>query len=169
MAEILAEAVESEAHAKSVIDAFDTNFPTAAQLKRVARDLGEKCRCGVAKWQHGEKGCGSWYSTADKPYVADAAEDKRTWKQIRDIVPMIPGQRWEVCLAVENIKVDLGLRALPPDPARIAVDEKLHPEAVAAIRAGRAPDYKLIEQALAKVIHRFGQVVKFPSVGGRRA
>lgn len=150
MAEVLSHEAESEAHAEAIIAEFDNGFPTAAQIKAAAKDLAEKCQCGVARYEHHKRGCRS-FATVDE--FAPSETDRNAFNDFKhNAVPMIPGVRWEVCLQIETIKINLGLRSIPPSPAEISRNERDFREAVAAIRAGREPDPQPIEAVLKKRI-----------------
>jgi hypothetical protein len=151
VAGVLVECATSFGHAYAIINSFDTNFPTAHELRKTAKELEEPCRCGITKWEHAQKGCDHWYGTQDRPYIVtdNTKADRKAWSRTTDWVPQIPGVRWDVSLMVEDIYIALGLRDLPPDEVAIRKHEREFPEAVAAIRAGRQPDYKLVEEGMA--------------------
>lgn len=150
MAAILAASVANGKHAHAVIEEFDNGFPTAEQVKAAARRMGEKCQCGFSRYEHAENGCKSFVAVDQDDFFTNTKRDtSKEWRQFKNSVPLVDGVRWEVCLQVETIRIDLGMRGTPPDPQRIAADERDFPEAVAAIRAGREPNYKQIDSILA--------------------
>lgn len=142
LAAVLAKHCAGVTHARLVIEEFDEaeRCPTVEALRAAARRLAEVCECGKAKWAHRE-------GSACKRFSGNPVDDDGLTKtptgyaKFRESVPVIPGVPWEVCLQVQSLKI--GIR--PASKERARGDEECFPEACAAIRAGREPDYKLLE------------------------
>jgi hypothetical protein len=84
LANVLVHYTSGVGHARAVIEEFDTEYcPTVALLRTSAQRLGEKCRCGIALWNHGQKGCGQFASAPAeddfKPWPPE--EVKAKWKE----------------------------------------------------------------------------------------
>ncbi len=137
-AAVLVENCASVAHARAVISEFDEapDCPTVEALRAAAKRLAEVCRCGKAKWAHREPGACRAFSGApseDEGWTKTAAG----YTKFRQTVPPIPGVAWEVALQVQSLKISI----------RPGDDEK-YPEACASVRAGRDPDYRLLESQM---------------------
>lgn len=140
LAEVLQNHCDGATHARYVIDEFDevTTCPSVAMLRDAANRLGEVCECGKAKWQHRDRGACARF--AGRSEDDDGLTKTPTgYANFRESVPMIPGVPWEVCLQVASIRIGPREHEL-----------EIYPEACAAIRAGREPDYKLLEEQMNK-------------------
>ena len=142
MARVLIENCAGATHAQLVIDEFDSaeRFPTPEALRAACLRLAEVCECGKAKWQHRDGGACRRFS--GNPVEDDGlTKTAAGYAKFKESVPTIPGVPWEVALQVQSLKI--GIRPASKDRAR--GDEECFLEACAAIRAGRQPDYKLLE------------------------
>lgn len=145
-AAVLVECCDGVAHARQVIEDFDSaeDCPTVDALRGAARRLGEICACGKPKWAHRDGGGCRMFNQAP-------AEDEGWTKtaggfaKFRQSVPMIAGVPLEVALQVETIRIHMGKRGTPPNIQDWRVCQERFPEAVAAIERGVEPDYKLVE------------------------
>lgn len=140
LARVLVEHTAGVIHARLVIEEFDEaeTCPTPAALRAAADRLAEVCECGKAKWQHREgSACGRF---AGKPEDDGWTKTAAGYAKFRESVPLIDGVPWEVCLQVQSLKIGF----LPGDTEK-------YPEACAAIRAGREPDYQLLQEQMNKL------------------
>lgn len=147
LARVLIETTDGPTHAQLVVDEFDEaeKCPTVEALRSAARRLAEICECGKPKWAHREPGACKRFTAAQEG--EGLTKTAGGYAKFRQSVPMIPGVPWEVALQVETIRINLGMRGSPPSQDA-AIDYKRYPEAVDAIRAGREPDYKLLESQM---------------------
>lgn len=141
---------EGVSHARQTIAEFDAaeDCPTVEAIRSAAKRLAEVCECGKAKWQHrdgvacqrfnGKTGSEEWTKTAGG------------YTKFRESIPMVEGVPWEVCLQAQSLKIGI----LPRSKERPRGDEEMFPEACAAIRAGREPDYKLLESQMRALFPR---------------
>ena len=143
LAGVLVDSCAGVTHAKFVIAEFDEaeRCPTVESLRTAARRLAEVCECGKAKWQHRDGTACRMFQEADNDGFTKTATG---YAKFRESVPMIPGVPWEVALQVQSLKI--GIR--PRSKENPLSDDEKFPEACAAIRAGREPDYKVLEDRM---------------------
>lgn len=141
-AQVLRECTLSVSHARAVVDEFETDFPTLEQIRSVAFRLREN------------------FGGKKPDPVPTHQQLEEAWRGLKDklAVPEIPGRRWEVSLVVQCIRIALGQCGGVSGRESLPEYERDFPEAVKALRAGREPDYALVEMKLATLIPTWSSV-----------
>jgi len=148
---VLIENCAGVSHARQTIAEFDDaeDCPTREAIRSAAKRLAEVCECGKAKWQHRD-------GVACKMFNTRTGSDEWIkggdggFSKFRDSIPMVEGVPWEVCLQAQSLKISIR----PKSQTKAYDDEEAFPEACAAIRAGREPDYKLLEAQMRRLFPR---------------